>query len=179
VSKEFSFRGKTGHVFFNPSEGRFIFVERSTEHHSNSDWINYLAYSAIPKGNEIMIGRRTLFLKTHRILKPDKRISIGGEFRWEGGQNRPNMEAGETRPPNWIKEQGFGLFVDFLRDVETRRRGIRKVFGAVYEGKKASTFGGRRGFRELSETERNILNETRGARDVFDPKEHTWMVRDL
>jgi len=116
----------------------------------------------------------SLFLSTHFNYFPKQQWVIGGKFSWiDKGKT-----AGATKPPNWIAGKGFGLFVDFLRDLEHQKDGVKKIFGYIDQQAASIDFAEKRGFRNLTKKEKRQLGEA-GYWGINPGQPIKLMVRDF
>jgi len=171
--------GKPVAVFFNAKENRFIFVRKydGTPIPGKID-LSFEAFSVVPGEKTANVGGQDRFITAYRRLIPEKNVSSGGSLHWGKRHHTEGETSGKTEAPEFIRRQGFGLYMDFLRDAETKRLGIKKVFGLVYQKKRAPGFAEKRGFKKPSGDERKLYENL--WEDINSiPEDHVLRARDL
>jgi len=168
-------------AFYNRKSKRLLVVtreERQTATKRGDKLVSttYLAHSLDPFGRNPAIHLENMFLYAVNNIYPESRVVVGGDFRWfpENIENplpaaldaelarlkEPAVVySGSTVPPKFIERKGFGLFLNYLRELEFARRGIRLTFGQIDKNLTSMKFARKRGYREITEEERRLIRK--------------------
>lgn len=107
------------------------------------------AFSAVPTAEgKISFWNQRGFARAFARYSEKEKIVVESELGWP--------KARDTAP-EWIKESGFGLFVESLRQTEIAKRGVKKWFAYIKGKSESRDFAELRGFRSLTKEEARQL----------------------